>query len=160
MSEPTALNLTNEAQAVAPTTVTDDASPLVEKVVTIDGKEAGVKVANTHSQARRVPKVTFCCQEIINFDKLGSWHYAKIFLPKTHEEARAAAVRCFGGLLTHTNYSRKGELRHFGLKVSIRRNGGLGFAHAHILDDEWWEIMNELIEENPDLEVAVVTYKD
>jgi hypothetical protein len=74
---------------VDPTTVTDDASPLVEKVVTIDGpgKEDGVKVANTHSQAslaRRVPKVTFCCQELVH-NKLGNWHYAKIFLPKTYE---------------------------------------------------------------------------
>ncbi|KAF8803286.1 hypothetical protein BYT27DRAFT_7195890 [Phlegmacium glaucopus] len=80
MFDPTALNPTNEAQAVDPTTITDHASPLVEKVVTIDGKEAKAKVANTHSQARRVPKVTFCCQEVVP-GKEGAWHYVKIFLP-------------------------------------------------------------------------------
>jgi hypothetical protein len=52
----------------------------VEKVVVIDGKEVKVKVSDTHSQARRGPKVTFRIQE-----KRGAVHYAKIYLPKTHE---------------------------------------------------------------------------
>jgi len=145
---------------VGPTTITDDASPLVD--VTIDGKEAGVKVVNTHSQARRVPKVTFCCHEIINFNKLGSLHYAKILLPKTYEEAKMAAVRCFAGLLVYSDYDskKKGQLKEFELRVTIRKNNGAGFTYARILYDEWWQIMNELIEENPDLEVLVFTYNN
>jgi len=46
------------------------------------------------------------------------------------------------------------------VKVSIRKKDNREFAYARILADEWWEIMNELIEENPDLEVLVITYKD
>ncbi|KAF8803301.1 hypothetical protein BYT27DRAFT_7305163 [Phlegmacium glaucopus] len=144
MSNPTTLNFTNEAQAVDPTTVTDK-TLLVEKVVTIDGEEVWVKATSTHSQARHIPKVTFCCQDIIP-GKQGPWHYAKIFLPKTYEVYYDPFSVLSKG---------EGKFREFKLKVSIRRNDGLDVAYAHILDDEWWEIMNELLKEDPYVEVAV-----
>jgi hypothetical protein len=166
MSNPTMLNHPpNEAQA---------------------GKDSedGVKVANTHSQTRRLPKVTFCCQEITDNNlnlKLENWHYAKIFLPKTYEvyhdpfsssllskgmlnhhylqEAKVAALRCLSDLLRYSDWDGE-KVWKFRLKVSIRRNDGQGFVYARILDDEWWEIMNELVQENPDLVVVVDRYKD
>ncbi|KAF8803302.1 hypothetical protein BYT27DRAFT_7244359 [Phlegmacium glaucopus] len=143
MSNGTALNFTNEAGAEAVAEVVDPTT--VEKVVTTTG---GVKVAN-------IPKITLCCQEIISGSPL-YWHYAKILLPKTYEETKAAAVRCFRGFMIYPKDSgRQGQVREFVLKVSIRRSNGPQFVWAHIMEDEWWEVMNELIKEDPHVEVAV-----
>lgn len=73
-----------------------------------------------------------------------------------------AAIRCFRELLIHPNFSKQAgkPITHLELMVSIKKNDEQGFAWARILHDEWWAIMIELIEENPDLEVSVVAFRD
>jgi hypothetical protein len=63
-------------------------------------------------------------------------------------------------LLTHPKYSTKpeGELIDFGLRAIIRKNDD-SWTWAHIRPAEWWDIMNELIKENPNLEVGVFPYE-
>jgi hypothetical protein len=66
--------------------------------------------------------------------------------------------------LTHSKYSgEQGTLKKFNLRVLIRAldpnaQDGPGWAWAYVRPRDWWKMMNELIEENPDVQVGVFIY--